>query len=394
MVLSIVFHTKLSPIYPEYNRNRLAYVHAYGWIKPEAGKGSSGFPWQIIDPLFANLENAEALSLIDEGRVPSKLRAEGSDNETNVRTRCVNDGFFRVYTYDFLAGSPFTAAEISSKAKVAILDRPTAEKLFGSVEGAIGKTIFAESLPLTIKGVVREASRLTEDSYGNFFMPLSLNADYGKEADYGGYRPTILLKEGSSIPQLREELLMRYKALTQAHAKVNGIEYDLMDQPKSHYTQAFNSWSYPGYEKKSINKYLIFGLVLLLVPALNLSGLIFGNIRNRANEIGIRKSFGAARTRLLGELVTENFILTLVGAFLGLALSWLVIYYSRDWIFSIGKEFDFLHPETRVQFDMLFSPVVFIITLGAALILNTVSSFVPAWRALSRPIVESLSQKL
>ncbi len=250
MVLSIVFHTKLSPIYPEYNRNRMAYVPAYGWIKPEAGKGSSGFPWQILEPLFGNLENAEALSIIDVGSSPSNISAEGSFNNQEVTTKWVNDGFFRVYTYDFLAGSPFTAVEISSKAKVAILDRPTAENLFGSVDGAIGKTVIAESIPLIVKGVVREASRLTEESYGNFFMPLSLNAGYGKEADYGNYRPTILLKEGSNMAQLREELLMRYKALTQAHAKVNGIVYDLMDQPKSHYTHSFNPWSYPGYEKK------------------------------------------------------------------------------------------------------------------------------------------------
>ena len=91
MVLSIVFHTKLSPIYPEYNRNRMAYVPAYGWIKPEAGKGSSGFPWQILEPLFGNLENAEALSIIDVGSSPSNISAEGSFNNQEVTTKWVND---------------------------------------------------------------------------------------------------------------------------------------------------------------------------------------------------------------------------------------------------------------------------------------------------------------
>ena len=39
-------------------------------------------------------------------------------------------------------------------------------------------------------------------------------------------------------------------------------------------------------------------LVLLLVPALNLSGMIASRMESRLAEMGVRKSFGAGRGKL------------------------------------------------------------------------------------------------
>lgn len=393
MILSIGFHTKLSPIYPENNRDRMAYIQSCFW-KREKSNGSWGFPWQMLDPIFGNLKNAEAVAIRNESRQRNLIGIEGSDKEIMLNTQWVNDGFFRVYTYEFLAGSPITASEVASAAKVTILDRPTAETIFGSVEGAIGKTITYASIPLVVKGVVREASRLTPMSYSNAFMPMTIRDDYDQEGEAGPYKIIVLLRDKNDMENLRGEISSRYDTWNKTLAKVDDLKYDLVDQPKNHYSYTFNPWSSPYMEDNGLDEYVIIALVLLLVPALNLSGLVSGNVRGRANEIGIRKSFGAARRRLLGELLIENFILTLVGALIGLALAWLLAYWFRDWVFTISDTYASVYSDTAVHSDMLFSPVLFLIALGAALLLNTVSSFIPAWRSLRRPIVESLNQKL
>ena len=395
MILSIGFHTKLSPIYPENNRDRMAYVQTCWWER-ENSSGNWGFPWQMLDPIFGNLKNAEAVAIRNESRQTNLIGVEGSDKELKLNAQWVNDGFFQVYTYEFLAGSPITAAEVASASKVAIIDRLTAETMFGSVEDAIGKTITYASTPLTIKGVVREASRLTPMSYANVYIPLTIRDDYNEEGEAGPYRIIILLREKGDMESLRAEISSRFEVWNKTLAKVDDLKYILFDQPRSHYDLTFNPWSSPYYDagENGIEEYVWIGLVLLLVPALNLSGLISGNIRRRANEIGIRKSFGAARTRLLGELVTENFILTLAGSIIGLGLAWVLVYCFRDWVFTISDSYVAMYSDTSVHFDMLFSPVLFLIALGAALLLNTVSSLVPAWHSLRRPIVESLNQKL
>ncbi len=54
-------------------------------------------------------------------------------------------------------------------------------------------------------------------------------------------------------------------------------------------------------------------LFFLLVPVLNLSGLNSSRMEKRSSELGIRKAFGATRTVLIQQLVTENFLLTFFG---------------------------------------------------------------------------------
>ena len=54
-------------------------------------------------------------------------------------------------------------------------------------------------------------------------------------------------------------------------------------------------------------------IVILLVPAINLSGLTHTRMRRRLEELGIRKSFGAATGRVGVAGLNENFVLTLIG---------------------------------------------------------------------------------
>lgn len=394
MVISIVIHTQLSPIYPEYNRDRMAYVESCFWERGKSN-GNGGFPWQMLDPFFGNLKNAEAVSIRNESSQRNMIGIEGSDKEIMLNTLWVNDGFFRVYTYEFLAGSPITASEIASEAKVAILDRPTAEAMFGSVEGAIDKNIVFEATDHKVKGVVRESSELAPMSYANVFMPLSVRDRYREENEMGPYKVIILMKKGASIDDLHSEISARYDTWNKARAKIDEFKYNLNNQPKSHYVYTFNPWTWTDESNTSgIEDYLIIGLVLLLVPALNLSGLVSGNVHGRANEIGIRKSFGASRKKLLGEIIAENFILTSVGSIIGLVIAWIIIITFSDWVFSIHNMFIPGGSAKDIHADMLFSPIIFLIAFGAALLLNTVSSLIPAWRSLRRPIVESLNQKL
>ena len=122
---------------------------------------------------------------------------------------------------------------------------------------------------------------------------------------------------------------------------------------------SFNPW-------KTVAYLVVVVLVLLLVPALNLSGLIASRMESRLAEMGVRKSFGAGRRVLLSQVMWENFFLTLAGGLLGL------IYVSGE---------------------MLFAPAVFVIAFLLCLALNLLSALLPAWLSLRKPIVYSLYEK-
>lgn len=143
-----------------------------------------------------------------------------------------------------------------------------------------------------------------------------------------------------------------------------------------------------------LRKNALILLVLLIVPALNLSGMIASRMDSRRNEIGIRKSFGARRGRLLSQVLWENLLLTVIGGVLGLVIAWIFIYGGADWIINniSGNELD---PKlnvnlSRVTPDMLFAPAVFGCAFLFCVVLNIISALIPAWQALRKPIANSL----
>ena len=57
-------------------------------------------------------------------------------------------------------------------------------------------------------------------------------------------------------------------------------------------------------------RYAIVVIILLLVPAVNLSGMTLSRMRRRMAEIGVRKAFGATGGELMRQVFFENLVLT------------------------------------------------------------------------------------
>ncbi len=123
----------------------------------------------------------------------------------------------------------------------------------------------------------------------------------------------------------------------------------------------------------AISSVVIFTVVLLAANTMALS------IRERAREIGILKALGFRRSQVLGLLLGEAVMLSLSGALAG----------------SLGARlvYDNLKLAT-VTIGMIQRFVVTPRTLGicaaTGLLVGLVAAGVPAWRAASRPVVETI----
>ena len=77
-----------------------------------------------------------------------------------------------------------------------------------------------------------------------------------------------------------------------------------------------------------------FLFFLLLVPALNLTGVIQSSVQKRKEEIGLRKAFGATGQNLLMQILSENFVLTLIGGVIGIGLSMVLLVVGKPFMLS------------------------------------------------------------
>ena len=172
---------------------------------------------------------------------------------------------------------------------------------------------------------------------------------------------------------------------------------DFWEQPTSHLVKVFQSYASEKFDVwATVRYFLLILLVLLLVPALNLSGMIASRMENRLSEMGVRKSFGAGRNGLLSQVMWENLLLTLFGGLLGLLLAWLALYVFREWVFTVFDSWPAAVPEgvdIRVSGEMLFAPAVFASALVLCIALNLLSALIPAWSSLRKPIIYSLNEK-
>lgn len=139
-------------------------------------------------------------------------------------------------------------------------------------------------------------------------------------------------------------------------------------------------------------------LVILIIPALNISGLIGARMDRIRADMGIRRCFGATKTNLLRRIMTENLILTLAGGVLGLVAAWLIAAFAGSLLLQITPlAYDFNGSYSQnasfLTGEMAFAPVLFLIALLICLVLNLLSAWIPAMSAMRRQITDSLNTK-
>jgi putative ABC transport system permease protein len=391
MVIAVVYYAKLADIAPEVNRSRTVYVK--GMAKRAVNDTLRWEPTnytatQVKEWLYT-LKSAEVVSATVNGsRYSSDRQYLKCDNHklVPVVTRMVDANFFKVYQFRFVYGRPFTQEEClndsyykAHAAVPAVISRDIAEQAFGKDVDPVGKTLNYGYI-IRIVGVIEPTSSIMEESFGQLFLALDQEAE----------RVIVVLKEGCTVKDLEKELaeIARKRSVSDKE-----FDYSIISTLLPH-AQMKMSEDGVALPWSSIFKSLFPKVfVLLLVPALNLSGLVAARMRRRVAEMGVRKAFGAKRRTLLSQVITENLVLTLCGGFVGLVITWLLLYVFRSWLFFAVGNTAFTLPEPTVDGEMLFSPLIFLIGLAVCIVLNLMAALIPAWLSLRNPIVESMNEK-
>ncbi len=169
MIFGVIYFVKMAPIYPEYNRANtysIEYVTFRDTTNYSSMSGRLGY--NAVKEWFYTLKNVEHVTAMTS---LGGMTIYTDNNKEGVRmsSKGVDPDFFKVFNLEFVEGKPFTEEE--QNLPVAVITDRVARQLFGTDEGVTGRTFKISIQEFVVKGVVKEASRLTPASYSQIYYP-------------------------------------------------------------------------------------------------------------------------------------------------------------------------------------------------------------------------------
>jgi len=210
---------------------------------------------------------------------------------------------------------------------------------FGGEPSAVGKTLYIDNIPHTIIGVLPKGfdgveRRSKADAYtmlGKLMKTDSLNASGGMVYSTKEMKLLALARfdKGVSLSRARAEMDIRSRQTAIAYPDTNK-DIDIYIAPVSE----GHPRMYPPTMKVKGFLALIIVLVML-IPCVNVASLLLNRAVERSHEFALRSALGAARMRIVRQLLTELLILNILGGgFAILVFRWLVHVISSGWVVS------------------------------------------------------------
>ena len=394
MLIAEVYYIKVADIAPEVNRSKTYYLE---YLIQKNESNATIIYWDNFRDLFQKMQTPECMTAVMNYWTSRSDYIKLSDgrHERAVKLIVTEPGFFRFFQFRFTEGAPFTQDDFGSGRRNVVITEEIREVLFGKEGKAVGSTLTYNYQEYRICGMVETPSVLTEACVADIYMPAAADGllrNGGVGYEYQSYRVFF------SVPSAKREAFMQ--ELKEVEARYNSMHpdqpVDMTNMLMSHYAGV---WWNLGFlfsaGGNSLIWYVASGILLLLiVPAINLSGMVASRMERRLPEIAIRKAFGAKRRTLLWQVVAENLMLTLIGGFVGLCLAWTALYGWRDWLFyTFSNNANLYGVVPILKGEMFFGPVIFLIALLVCTLLNVLAATLPAWLSLRKPIVESMMIK-
>lgn len=274
---------------------------------------------------------------------------------------------FEIFSFELILGS---AANSLQQPGTAVLTEETARKYFGD-ENPIGKMFKVSSeYDYIVVGVIKDIPQNSHFTFDLFLTLADGNKMFGDDwmESWGWWNFLVYfeMSDHFSKPDLEAKITELMKSHNETGAPVT--QFTVQNIKDIHlYSSHFLGDIQP---QNSITYVLIFsaiGLLILLIACFNYINLLTANATTRVTEIGVRKTFGASRTQLAMQYVSESMIVF----FISFCISLILVRLSLPLFNELsGKE---------LSFYFLSNVNILMSLLGMMIVLGVLAGWYPAF---------------
>ncbi|MGB8376531.1 MAG: ABC transporter permease, partial [Salegentibacter sp.] len=249
----------------------------------------------------------------------------GGFRGSNNVVRGLNTGAFNVYgdypevirqdPMDITSGRFINYSDINQKRKVAIIGEGVRSALYEPGEEVLGTYIKIQGVNFMVIGTYKKKGNNggnAEEAQKQIFVPFTTFSQAFNRGDVVGWM-MITAEDGSSITELKPQVFDVIKERHSIHPDDDRAigNFDLYEE--------FSKINGLFIALKAVAYFV--GTLVLLSGIIGISNIMLIVVKERTNEIGIRRALGATPWSIRGQVLMEAVFLTIISGMAGIALA-------------------------------------------------------------------------
>lgn len=286
--------------------------------------------------------------------------------------------FIQQQPMDILQGRFINYGDIDNKRKVAIIGEGVIREMYEPGEEVLGSYIKVQGVNFMVVGVYKNKSNLggdAEESQKQVFIPFTTFQQAFNYGDIVGWM-TITAKDDIPITDVKEnifDLLKNRHTIDPSDQRAIG-HFDLY--------QEFKKINGLFAILKGVSYFV--GIFILGSGIIGIVNIMLIVVKERTQEIGIRRALGATPGRIIKQILTESVILSLISGMAGIIFAGFIL-----WLVNMGL--DSIEDPSNIPFtNPSVSLGVIVVALLILVFAGLLAGLIPALTAVKVKPIEAL----
>ncbi len=278
---------------------------------------------------------------------------------------------------DITSGRFINYSDINESRKVAIIGEGVRKEMYDPGEEVLGSYIKVNGVNFMVIGTYKKKgnnNRNAEEGQKQIYVPFTAFSQAFNMGDTVGWM-SITANDGSSITELKSGIFDVIKARHSIHPEDERAigNFDLFEE-FSKINGLFVALEAVAY---------FVGVLVLLSGIIGISNIMLIVVKERTNEIGVRRALGATPWAIRGQILLESIFLTIISGMAGIAMATGIIALINLQLQGVDtSEMMFANPS--VDLGVIF------IALSILIISGLIAGLIPAQNAIKVKPVDAL----